>query len=87
MRFWRPPLYQLELLAYALTCLLSSLAMQGVMPAPLAKLLELNTIRITLLVFLGRVVTTLTLGARQGDQRTHEFSFYLPYQARKPYTW
>ena len=49
--------------------------MQGVMATPLAVLLELDTIRIVLLVLLGRVVTALALRARQSDQRTHEFSF------------
>lgn len=49
--------------------------MQGVMTAPLAILFELNTIRIILLVFLGRVVAAFAIGACQGDQRTHEFSF------------
>ena len=49
--------------------------MQGVMATPLAVLLELDTIRIVLLVLLGRVVAALALGAGQGDQRTHELSF------------
>jgi hypothetical protein len=51
--------------------------MQGVLVAPLAVLLELDAVRIVLLVLLGRVVTALALGAGQGDQSTHEFSFYL----------
>ena len=49
--------------------------MHGVMTAPLAILLELDTIRIILLVLLGRIVTALALGACQSDQSTHEFSF------------
>lgn len=53
---------------------LASLAMQGVMATPLAVFLELDTIRIVLLVLLGRVVAALALRARQGDQRTHEYS-------------
>ena len=77
MRFWRPPLYQLELLAYA--CLepnlLASFLVQRMLVAPLAVLLQLDTIRIVLLVLLGRVVTALAHRARQSDQRTHEFSF------------
>ena len=48
--------------------------MQGVMATPLAVLLELDTIRVVLLVLLGRVVAALALRARQGDQRTHEYS-------------
>ena len=57
--------------------LLSGFLVQGVLVAPLAVLLELDTVRIVLLVLLGRVVTALALGAGQGDQSTHEFSFYL----------
>ena len=48
--------------------------MQRVLLAPLAILLQLDTIRIVLLVLLGRVVAALALRARQGDQRTHEYS-------------
>ena len=51
--------------------------MQRVLLAPLAILLQLDTIRVVLLVLLGRVVTALALRTRQGDQRTHEFSFCL----------
>ena len=58
-----------------LDCLiLSSLAVNGVMAAPLTILLHLHTIRIVLLVLFGRVVAALAVGARQGDQGTHEFS-------------
>ena len=38
---------------------------------PRAVLLELNTLRIVLLVLVGRIVTTLALGASQGDHCTH----------------
>lgn len=48
--------------------------MQGVMATPLAVLLELDTIRIVLLVLLGRVVTALALRTRQGNHRAHELS-------------
>ena len=48
--------------------------MQRVLLAPLAILLELDTIRVVLLVLLGRVIAALALRARQGDQRTHEYS-------------
>ena len=51
--------------------------MRRVMTAPLAVLLELDAVRIVLLVLLGRVVAALALGAGQSDQSTHEFSFYL----------
>jgi len=46
--------------------------MQGMMTTPLAILLELDTVRIILLVLLGRVVAALAIGARQSDQSTHE---------------
>ena len=46
--------------------------MQGVLFAPLAIFLHLESIRIILLVLFGRVVAALALGAGQGDQRTHE---------------
>ena len=45
--------------------------MHRVVTTPLAILLELNTIRIILLVFLGRVIAALALGAGQSDQRAH----------------
>ena len=43
--------------------------------APLAVLLELNTLRIVLLVLFGRVVTTLALSASKRDQSAHYYSF------------
>ena len=49
--------------------------MQGVLFAPLAIFLHLESIRIILLVLFGRIVAALALGAGQGDQRTHELSF------------
>ena len=51
--------------------------MQGMGTTPLAVLLELDAVRIVLLVLLGRVVAALALSAGQSDQSTHEFSFYL----------
>ena len=51
--------------------------MQRVLLAPLAILLQLDTVRVVLLVLLGRVVAALALSAGQSDQSTHEFSFYL----------
>ena len=50
--------------------------MQGVMPTPLAVLLQLDTVRVVLLVLFGRVIAALALGACHSDQSTHEFSFY-----------
>lgn len=51
--------------------------MQGMMTTPLAVLLELQAIGVILLVFLGRIVAALALGAGHSDQRTHEYSFLL----------
>ena len=53
---------------------LSSLFVHGMAPAPLAVLLQLEAIRIVLLVLLGRVVTALALRTRQGNHRAHELS-------------
>ena len=50
--------------------------MHRVVTTPLAILLELNTIRIILLVLLGRVIAALAISAGQSDQRAHEFSSY-----------
>ena len=47
--------------------------MQRVLLAPLA-ILQLDTIRVVLLVLLGRVVTALALRTRQGNHRAHELS-------------
>ena len=47
--------------------------MQGVGLAPLAVLLELDTIGIILLVLFGRVIAALALGAGEGNHRTHCF--------------
>ncbi len=71
MRFWRPPLYQLELLAYArfLTSeKLSSFLMQVCFWHHLQYFFNSIRSRIILLVFFGRVVAALALGAGQGDQ-------------------
>lgn len=56
------------------------------MTTPLAILLELDTVRVVLLVLLGRVIAALAIGAGQSDQRTHEFSFYRNYRACDTYT-
>jgi hypothetical protein len=75
LRFWRPLLYQLNY--WRVSLILSSFLVQSVLAAPLAVFLHLDAIRIILLVLFGRVVTALALGARQSDQRTHEFSFRM----------
>jgi hypothetical protein len=51
--------------------------MESVMTAPLAILHELDAIGVVLLVFLGRVVTALTLSAGQCDQSTHNSSYLM----------
>ena len=50
--------------------------MQRVLLTPLAVLLQLDAIRIVLLVLLGRVIAALAISAGQSDQRAHEFSSY-----------
>ena len=53
---------------------LSGFFMHRVALAPLAVLLQLDTIRIVLLVLLGRIVSTLAFSACKGDQSTHQYS-------------
>lgn len=53
---------------------LSSLFVERMFAAPLAILLELDAVRIILLVLLGRVVTAFALRTRQGNHRAHEYS-------------
>ena len=48
--------------------------MHGVMTTPLAILLQLDTLRIILLVLLGRIVAALAFRACQNYLRTHENS-------------
>ena len=55
--------------------------MNLVAATPLAVLTELHTVRIVLLVLLGRVIATLAFGASKCDQSSHEFSFALYLQA------
>ena len=50
---------------------LARLLMHGVRLAPGAVLLELDSIRIVLLVLVRRVVTALAFGACKGNQGTH----------------
>src|SRR5688572_8812116 len=72
MRFWRPPLYQLELLAcnYPLESLPSFL-MRLVAAAALAELLELEPFRRRLLVLGRRVVPALADRALERDHVSH----------------
>ena len=53
------------------------------MTTPAAVLLELDALRVVLLVLLGRIVTTLALGASKGNQSTHCKSSYLRTQVRR----
>ena len=64
---------------------LAGFLMQSVVTTPLAIFLELNALRIALLVLLGRVVTAFTFCARHGDQCTHRFSSLLRRRARQLY--
>ena len=50
--------------------------MNRVALAPLAVLLQLDAVRVVLLVLFGRVIAALALSAGHSDQSTHEFSFY-----------
>ena len=50
--------------------------MQSMAFAPLAVLLELEALRIILLVLCGRVIAALAISARLRDQCSHEYSFY-----------
>ena len=53
--------------------ILAGFLVQGVMTTPAAVLLELDALRIVLLILLSRIVTTLALGASKGNQSTHVF--------------
>ena len=46
--------------------------MKRVMSAPLAVFLKLNSVRVVLLIFLGRVVAPFALCARQSYHCSHE---------------
>jgi hypothetical protein len=71
-RFWRPVLYQLS---YSPTrnegTLLARLLVHGVRPAPATVLLELDAVRIVLLVLVGVIVATLAFLASERDELTH----------------
>ena len=45
--------------------------MQRVMTTPPAAFLELDALRVVLLVLLGRIIAALAISAGQGDQRAH----------------
>ena len=78
MRFWRPPLYQFELLAFASQDSLPNLSMQLVRSASIAKLLELQAIGGFFLVLGRRVVSILTFCALEGNDVSHENSSRRP---------
>ncbi len=54
--------------------------MQGVLLTPLAVLLQLDAVRVVLLVLLGRVITAFALRTRQGNHRAHELSLYTVFK-------
>ena len=60
--------------------------MGSVLIAPLAIFVELETVRMSLLIFLGRIIAALALGAGQRDQCTHEYSFLPVSKAMVDYT-
>lgn len=63
---------------------LAGLFMNRVTLAPFAVLLELNALRIVLLIFFGGVVTALALGTSQRHQCSHEQSFLTrPYEGKR----
>ena len=56
--------------------------MHGVMTTPLAILLELDTVRIVLLVLLGRVIAALALGAGAATTRPKRTSRIIRIDSR-----
>jgi len=50
---------------------------QGVLSVPLAVLLELDALRIVLLILFGRIVAAFALGACQGYERSHFGAFQV----------
>ena len=52
--------------------------MHRVVTAPLAILLELEPLRVVLLVLGGRVIAALAISARHRDQGTHLLSLLFP---------
>src|SRR5262245_54457828 len=69
LRFWRPPLYQLELHPYAYLDL--SFFVRRVLAAEAAVLGQLQLLRVRLLVLRRRVVPALALGTGQADGFLH----------------
>jgi hypothetical protein len=72
-RFWRPVLYQLSYSPAQRDegTLLARLLVHGVRPAPPTVLLELDAVRVVLLVLVGVVIATLALLASERDELTH----------------
>jgi hypothetical protein len=71
-RFWRPVLYQLS---YSPTDTRGErsarLLVHSVRPAPATVLLELDAVRVILLVLVRMIVATLALLASERDELTH----------------
>jgi hypothetical protein len=71
-RFWRPVLYQLSYSPKKHTRRRSArLLVHGVRPAPATVLLELDAVRVVLLVLVGVIVATLAFLASERDELTH----------------
>jgi hypothetical protein len=70
-RFWRPVLYQLSYSPTENEGTLARLLVHGVRPAPATVLLELDAVRVVLLVLVGVIVATLAFLASERDELTH----------------
>ena len=72
-RFWRPVLYQLSYspTEHTRRDALARLLVHSVRPAPATVLLELDAVRVVLLVLVRVVVATLALLASERDELTH----------------
>jgi hypothetical protein len=70
-RFWRPVLYQLSYSPTKNEGTLARLLMHSVGPAPATVFLQLDAIRVVLLVLVRVVVATLAFLASERDELTH----------------
>ena len=83
-RIWSPVLYQFELLAcmknlspFSHPCLLGFLVRRMLTTEP-AILVELQLVGSILLIFSGRIIPLLALGARKSDNVTHNLNLIIP---------
>ena len=70
MRFWRPPLYQLELLAYTSGVLLC-LFVGSMFFAKFTIFIQLDSVRVILFIFRSSIVTLFTFCTSQSYTDTH----------------